>query len=100
MHFTKNSCWRSKDDGKELDMIRSGGLTVLRGIQTFKIVVEGSKHTGTQSDDSSGSRASSTGKGTRHVRSPGSRCRRHAGRSDGETAVPIRGPHGPGDAFS
>ena len=26
MHFTKNRCWRSEDDGKELDMIRSGGV--------------------------------------------------------------------------
>ena len=26
VHFTKNRCWRSKDDGKELDMIRSGGV--------------------------------------------------------------------------
>ena len=26
MHFTKNCCWISKDDGKELDMIRSGGV--------------------------------------------------------------------------
>ena len=24
VHFTKNRCWISKDDGKELDMIRSG----------------------------------------------------------------------------
>ena len=24
--FTKNRCWISKDDGKELDMIRSGGV--------------------------------------------------------------------------
>ena len=26
VHFTKNRCWISKDDGKELDMIRSGGV--------------------------------------------------------------------------
>ena len=26
VHFTKNPCWISKDDGKELDMIRSGGV--------------------------------------------------------------------------
>ena len=26
VHFTKNRCWVSKDDGKELDMIRSGGV--------------------------------------------------------------------------
>ena len=26
VHFTKNSCWISKDDGKELDMICSGGV--------------------------------------------------------------------------
>ena len=26
MHFTKNRCWMSKDDGKELDVIRSGGV--------------------------------------------------------------------------
>ena len=26
MRFTKNRCWISKDDGKELDMIRSGGV--------------------------------------------------------------------------
>ena len=26
MHFTRNLCWISKDDGKELDMIRSGGV--------------------------------------------------------------------------
>ena len=26
VHFTKNCCWILKDDGKELDMIRSGGV--------------------------------------------------------------------------
>ena len=26
VHFTKNRCWISNDDGKELDMIRSGGV--------------------------------------------------------------------------
>ena len=26
VHFTKERCWISKDDGKELDMIRSGGV--------------------------------------------------------------------------
>ena len=26
VHFTKNRCWLSKDDGKDLDMIRSGGV--------------------------------------------------------------------------
>ena len=26
VHFTKNRCWISEDDGKELDMIRSGGV--------------------------------------------------------------------------
>ena len=26
VHITKNRCWISKDDGKELDMIRSGGV--------------------------------------------------------------------------
>ena len=26
VHFSKNRCWISKDDGKELDMIRSGGV--------------------------------------------------------------------------
>ena len=26
MHFTNNRCWIFKDDGKELDMIRSGGV--------------------------------------------------------------------------
>ena len=26
VHFMKNRCWISKDDGKELDMIRSGGV--------------------------------------------------------------------------
>ena len=26
VHFTKNRCWISKDDGKELDMIRSRGV--------------------------------------------------------------------------
>ena len=26
VHFTENRCWISKDDGKELDMIRSGGV--------------------------------------------------------------------------
>ena len=26
VHFTKNRCWISKDDGRELDMIRSGGV--------------------------------------------------------------------------
>ena len=29
VHFTKNRCWISKDDGKELDMIRSGGVFFL-----------------------------------------------------------------------
>ena len=26
VHSTKNRCWISKEDGKELDMIRSGGV--------------------------------------------------------------------------
>ena len=26
VHFTKNHCWISKDDGNEFDMIRSGGV--------------------------------------------------------------------------
>ena len=26
VHFAKNRCWISNDDGKELDMIRSGGV--------------------------------------------------------------------------
>ena len=52
----------------------------LRGSQTFKTVVEGSKRSGTQSDYSSRGRASGIGKGTRCVRNPGSRCRSHAGR--------------------
>ena len=26
VHFTKSCCWISEDDGKELDMIRSGGV--------------------------------------------------------------------------
>ena len=26
VHFTKDRCWMSKDDGKELDTIRSGGV--------------------------------------------------------------------------
>ena len=26
VHFTKNRYWISKDDGKELDMIRNGGV--------------------------------------------------------------------------
>ena len=26
VHFTKNRCWMSKDDGKKVDMIRSGGV--------------------------------------------------------------------------
>ena len=26
VHFTKDRCWMSKNDGKELDMIRSGGV--------------------------------------------------------------------------
>ena len=77
VHFTKNRRWISKDDGKELDMIRSGGVFFVAA-RPAKLV-EGSKHIGTQSDDSSRRRASGTGKGTR-VRSPGSRCRRHAGR--------------------
>ena len=26
VHFTKDRCWMSNDDGKELDMTRSGGV--------------------------------------------------------------------------
>ena len=55
-------------------------LSILRGSQTFKVVVEGSKHTGTQSFDSSRGWASGTGKGTRCVRNPRSRCRNNVGR--------------------
>ena len=29
VHFTKNRCWISKDDGKELDIIRNGGVFFL-----------------------------------------------------------------------
>ena len=44
--------------------------SVLRGSQTFKIVIEGSKHAGTQSYDSSRGLPSGTGKGTRCGRNP------------------------------
>ena len=65
--------------------------SVLRGSQTFKIVVEGSKHAGTQSYDSSRGRGSGTGKGTRCVRSPGSATLD----GDGEPTVRIKVPTGP-----
>ena len=71
VHFTKNRCWISKDDGKEFDMIRSGGVF---------FVAARSKDAGTQSDDSSRSRAIGNGKGTRRVWNPGSRCRSNVGR--------------------
>ena len=74
VHFAKDRCWISRVDGKELDMIR------LRGSQTVKIDVEGSKHARTQSDESSRGRASGTGKGARCVWNPRSRCRSHVGR--------------------
>ena len=51
VHFTKNRSWISKDDGNELDMIRSGGVFF-----------------------------GGTGKGTRCVRNPGCRCKSHVGR--------------------
>ena len=45
VHFTKDRCWISKDDGKELDMIGSGGVFVVAA-RLCKIVVEGSRHAG------------------------------------------------------
>ena len=98
VHFTKNRCWISKDDGKELDMIRSGGV-FFRGSQTFKIVVEGSKHAGTQSYDSSRGRASGSGKGTRCVWNPASRCRSNVGRRWRARSA-YQGLHGPCDALN
>ena len=59
VHFTKNRCWISEDEGKELDMIRSGGVFFVAA-RPSKIVVEGSKRSGTQSYDSSRGRASGT----------------------------------------
>ena len=59
VHFTKNRCCMSKDDGKALDMIRSGGVFFVAA-RPFKIAVEGR----TQSDDSSRGRASGDGEPT------------------------------------
>ena len=58
VHFTENRCWISKDDGKELDMIRSGGV--------FFVAARPSKPSSRESsalelDDSSRGRASGTG---------------------------------------
>ena len=44
MHFTKNRCWISKDDGERARQDPQW-RSVLRGSQTFETVVEGSKHT-------------------------------------------------------
>ena len=49
VHFTKNRCWIAKDDGKELDMIRSGGV-FLRCSEADE-VDERFRGTGTQSHD-------------------------------------------------
>ena len=65
VHFTKDRCWISKDDGTELDMIRSGGVQKRRSKTSSR---EAGKHPGTQSDDSSRSRASGHGDGERAVR--------------------------------
>ena len=82
VHFRKNRCWISKDDGKELDMIRNGGVFFVAA-RPSKSSSRESKHAGTQSYDSSRGRASGTGKG--------SRCRSNVGR---RWAVRIKVPTG------
>ena len=48
VHFTKDRCCISKDDGKELDMIRGGGVFFVVARPTKPSSRD--KHTGTQSD--------------------------------------------------
>ena len=50
VHFTKNRCWIAKKKGKNLTRFSAVECS---SCQTFKIVVEGSKRSGTQSYDSS-----------------------------------------------
>ena len=64
VHFTKNRCWISKDDGKELDMIRSGGV--------FFVAARPSKSTSKE--------ASTLEVNPMTAAEVRSRCRSHAGR--------------------
>ena len=68
-----------KDERKELDMIQQW-RSVLRGSQTFKTVVEGSKHAGTQSE-STAAEVERRHCAREHAafENPGSRCRSHVG---------------------
>ena len=43
VHFTKNRCWISKDDGKEFDMIRSGGVLLVAARPSKSSSTEASK---------------------------------------------------------
>ena len=88
VHFSKNRCWISKRR-RERTRHDPQRRSVLRGSQTFKIVFERSKCSGTQSYDISRGLASGTGKGTRGPAAGATLD------GDGEPAVRIKVPTGP-----
>ena len=78
VHFTKNRCWTSKDDGKELDMIRSGGVFFVAA-RPSKLSSKEASALKLNSVTAAKVEPSGTGKGTCWVRNPRSRCRSNAG---------------------
>ena len=98
VHFTKNRCWFSKDDGKELDMIRSGGV--------FFVAARPSKSSSRAANalelnpmTAAEVEQAALDKGTRCVRNPGSRCRSNVGRRWRARSA-YQGSHRPCDAIS
>ena len=77
VHFTKDRCWISKDEGKELDMIRSGGV--------FFVAARPSKPSSREASTlelnpmTAAEVERGTGNGARCVSDPGSRCKSHVG---------------------
>ena len=79
MHFTKNRCWISKDDGKELDMIRSGGVFFLAARPSKPSSRETSA---LELNPMTAAEVEQAALARKHAAfgAPGSRCRSHAGR--------------------
>ena len=98
VHFTKNRCSISKDDGKEHDMIHNGGV--------FFVAARPSEPTSREANSlelnpvtAAEVGVSGTGKGTRCVWKPGSRCRSNVGRRWRARSA-YQGSRGPCDAPS
>ena len=96
VQFTKNRCWISKDDGKEFDMIRSGGV--------FFVAARPSKSSSREANalelnPMTAAEVEQAALARRCVRNPGSRCRSNFGRRWRARSA-YQGSHRPCDALS